>query len=109
MNIVKFAFCETPAIHHELIIIFTSATTLLCVLVNNKNWVDFLSWGLLYFLPTPTQIPVILGIFLNSYYDVRFNVLGTVYAAVGVLVTSVYQIVRLQVILKSLVFTLISP
>lgn len=37
-------------------------------------------------------IPVILGIFLNSYYDVRFNVLGTVYAAVGVLVTSVYQI-----------------
>ncbi len=40
------------------------------------------------------QIPVIFGIFLNSYYDVKFNVLGTMYAAAGVLVTSVYQIVR---------------
>lgn len=39
-----------------------------------------------------TVIPVMLGIFLNFYYDVHFNVLGTVYATVGVLVTSVYQI-----------------
>ena len=39
------------------------------------------------------QIPVILGVFLNSYYDVHFNVIGTVFAILGVLVTSVYQIV----------------
>ena len=43
------------------------------------------------------QIPVILGIFLNSYYDVRFNVLGTLFAGLGVLVTSVYQIVSYQI------------
>ena len=39
------------------------------------------------------QIPVLLGVFLNSYYDVHFNILGAVYALVGVLTTSVYQIV----------------
>ena len=40
------------------------------------------------------QIPVIFGIFLNSYYDVHFNFLGTLFAGLGVLVTSTYQIVR---------------
>ena len=39
------------------------------------------------------QIPIILGVFLNSYYDVKFNWLGTIYASVGVIVTSVYQVV----------------
>ena len=39
------------------------------------------------------QIPVVLGVFFNSYYDVRFNVLGTVYAGVGVCITALYQIV----------------
>lgn len=39
------------------------------------------------------QVPVVLGVFLNSYYDVHFNVLGSVFAALGVLVTSIYQIV----------------
>lgn len=39
-----------------------------------------------------TVIPVLFGIFLNSYYDVHFNILGSVYAALGVLVTSLYQI-----------------
>ena len=39
------------------------------------------------------QIPVVLGVFLNSCYDVHFNVLGTVFAILGVLVTSIYQIV----------------
>ncbi|CAI8002419.1 Solute carrier family 35 member E3, partial [Geodia barretti] len=38
------------------------------------------------------QIPVIFGIFLNSYYDVHFNFLGTLFAGLGVLVTSTYQI-----------------
>ena len=36
---------------------------------------------------------MILGVFLNSYYDVHFNVLGTIFAILGVLVTSLYQIV----------------
>ena len=42
---------------------------------------------------SPLQIPVILGIFFNSCYDVHFNILGTAYAAVGVVITSIYQIV----------------
>ena len=44
---------------------------------------------------------MILGIFLNSYYDVHFNVLGMLYATMGVLVTAVYQIVRMCNILSS--------
>lgn len=39
-----------------------------------------------------TVIPIILGVFLNSYYDVKFNWVGTIYASLGVLVTSVYQV-----------------
>lgn len=39
------------------------------------------------------QIPIILGVFLNSYYDVKFNWVGTIYASLGVIVTSVYQVV----------------
>lgn len=34
-----------------------------------------------------------LGVFLNSYYDIKFNIVGTIFAALGVLVTSVYQVV----------------
>uniref|UniRef100_A0A8D0G4T3 Solute carrier family 35 member E3 n=1 Tax=Sphenodon punctatus TaxID=8508 RepID=A0A8D0G4T3_SPHPU len=39
-----------------------------------------------------TLIPITLGVFLNSYYDVKFNFLGMVFAALGVLVTSLYQV-----------------
>uniref|UniRef100_A0A8V0YID7 Solute carrier family 35 member E3 n=1 Tax=Gallus gallus TaxID=9031 RepID=A0A8V0YID7_CHICK len=39
-----------------------------------------------------TLVPITLGVFLNSYYDVKFNVLGTVFATLGVLVTSLYQV-----------------
>lgn len=39
-----------------------------------------------------TVVPIIVGVFLNSYYDVRFNVPGTVFASLGVLVTSLYQV-----------------
>lgn len=39
------------------------------------------------------QIPITLGVILNSYYDVKFNFLGMVFAALGVLVTSLYQVV----------------
>lgn len=38
-------------------------------------------------------MPITLGVILNSYYDVRFNLLGTVFATLGVLVTSLYQVV----------------
>lgn len=39
------------------------------------------------------QVPITLGVILNSYYDVRFNLLGTAFATLGVLVTSLYQVV----------------
>ncbi|XP_049550969.1 solute carrier family 35 member E3 isoform X3 [Orcinus orca] len=39
-----------------------------------------------------TLIPITVGVILNSYYDVKFNFLGTVFAALGVLVTSLYQV-----------------
>ncbi|XP_065828817.1 solute carrier family 35 member E3-like [Oscarella lobularis] len=39
-----------------------------------------------------TIIPIFIGAFLNSYYDVMFNMRGTIYAGIGVLVTSLYQI-----------------
>ncbi|KAF7642845.1 hypothetical protein LDENG_00249620 [Lucifuga dentata] len=39
-----------------------------------------------------TLVPITLGVILNSYYDVQFNILGTVFACLGVLVTSMYQV-----------------
>ncbi|XP_071807532.1 solute carrier family 35 member E3-like isoform X2 [Asterias amurensis] len=39
-----------------------------------------------------TLIPITLGVITNSCYDVRFNVKGTMYAVLGVLVTSLYQV-----------------
>lgn len=39
------------------------------------------------------QLPVCIGVFVNSYYDVKFNIIGTIFAAAGVLVTSMYQVV----------------
>ncbi|XP_010768064.1 solute carrier family 35 member E3, partial [Notothenia coriiceps] len=39
-----------------------------------------------------TLVPITLGVILNSYFDVRFNMLGTVFATLGVLVTSLYQV-----------------
>ncbi|XP_072176965.1 solute carrier family 35 member E3-like isoform X1 [Diadema setosum] len=39
-----------------------------------------------------TLIPITIGVIVNSCYDVKFNVTGTIYAVVGVLVTSVYQV-----------------
>lgn len=40
-----------------------------------------------------TLIPIILGVIINFYYDIQFNIIGTVYATLGVLVTSLYQVV----------------
>nr|XP_002125793.1 solute carrier family 35 member E3-like [Ciona intestinalis] len=37
-------------------------------------------------------IPISIGIFINSYYDIKFNVVGTVFALTGVIVTSIYQV-----------------
>ncbi|MBN3298857.1 solute carrier family 35 member E3 [Amia ocellicauda] len=39
-----------------------------------------------------TMIPITLGVILNSYYDVKFNFLGMVFATLGVFVTSLYQV-----------------
>ncbi|XP_063404363.1 solute carrier family 35 member E3-like isoform X1 [Mytilus trossulus] len=39
-----------------------------------------------------TMIPIAIGVFLNSFYDVKFNLLGIIYASLGVFVTSLYQV-----------------
>ncbi|CAL7942666.1 unnamed protein product [Xylocopa violacea] len=39
-----------------------------------------------------TLIPIILGVIINFYYDIQFNIIGTLYATAGVLVTSLYQV-----------------
>lgn len=39
-----------------------------------------------------TMIPIAFGVFLNSYYDIKFNFLGTFFAMSGVFVTAMYQI-----------------
>lgn len=39
-----------------------------------------------------TLIPIVVGVILNFYYDIQFNILGTIYATLGVLVTSLYQV-----------------
>jgi hypothetical protein len=49
------------------------------------------------------QIPIAIGVFLNSYYDVKFNILGIIYASIGVLVTSLYQVVSRMFTYKSTV------
>ncbi|XP_002127564.2 solute carrier family 35 member E3 [Ciona intestinalis] len=39
-----------------------------------------------------TLIPITLGVFVNSYYDIKFSMIGSIYAVAGVMVTAVYQI-----------------
>ncbi|XP_055506804.1 solute carrier family 35 member E3 isoform X1 [Leucoraja erinacea] len=39
-----------------------------------------------------TLIPITLGVVLNSYFDVQFNFLGILFATLGILVTSLYQV-----------------
>lgn len=39
-----------------------------------------------------TLLPIMLGVFINSYYDLKFNIEGTVFAMCGVVVTAAYQI-----------------
>ena len=40
--------------------------------------------------------------FLNSYYDLKFNIIGIVFASTGVLVTSLYQVVSALLLLGSI-------
>ena len=37
-------------------------------------------------------VPIFMGIFLNSMYDIKFSPIGTFWALAGVLTTAVYQI-----------------
>ncbi|XP_076653321.1 solute carrier family 35 member E3-like [Halictus rubicundus] len=39
-----------------------------------------------------TLIPIVLGVIINFYYDIQFNIVGTIYATMGVFVTSLYQV-----------------
>ena len=48
------------------------------------------------------QIPIGIGVFLNSYYDLKFNIRGIVFASTGVLVTSLYQVVSVLLLLGSI-------
>jgi solute carrier family 35 protein E3 len=41
-----------------------------------------------------TMLPMILGIVVNSMYDLRFSSTGTFYALLAVVITSVYTVVR---------------
>lgn len=43
-----------------------------------------------------TLVPITVGVFINFYYDLQFSVLGTLYAALGVVVTSFYQVLVSQ-------------
>ena len=40
-----------------------------------------------------TLIPMILGITLNSWFDLRYSQIGTFYALSAVIVTAVYTVV----------------
>ncbi|CAL8324469.1 unnamed protein product [Lota lota] len=39
-----------------------------------------------------TLVPITVGVVLNSMYDISFNALGMTFAALGVVVTSLYQV-----------------
>ena len=39
------------------------------------------------------QVPICLGVFLNSCFDIKFNIDGIIYASAGVVVTAFYQVV----------------
>ncbi|XP_066601090.1 solute carrier family 35 member E3-like [Prorops nasuta] len=39
-----------------------------------------------------TLIPIIIGVIINFYYDLQFNIVGTIYAILAVIVTSSYQV-----------------
>ncbi|KAF7995082.1 hypothetical protein HCN44_004554 [Aphidius gifuensis] len=39
-----------------------------------------------------TLLPIIFGVIINFYYDIQFNITGTIYATLGVLITSLYQV-----------------
>jgi len=39
------------------------------------------------------QVPICLGVFLNSYFDLKFNIVGIMFASAGVIVTALYQVV----------------
>ncbi|XP_003701249.2 solute carrier family 35 member E3-like [Megachile rotundata] len=40
-----------------------------------------------------TLILIITGVVINFYYDIQFNISGTIYATLGVFLTSLYQVV----------------
>jgi solute carrier family 35 protein E3 len=39
-----------------------------------------------------TLVPICVGVFLNSYFDIKFNMTGIIYASCGVIVTALYQV-----------------
>lgn len=41
-----------------------------------------------------TLILITIGVVINFYYDIQCNIIGTVYASLGVFLTSLYQVVQ---------------
>lgn len=39
-----------------------------------------------------TLVPICVGVFLNSYFDIKFNIIGIIFASCGVFVTALYQV-----------------
>lgn len=58
-----------------------------------QNSCEFTPLYIMYSLLFNKKVPITLGVILNSYYDVKFNLLGMIFATLGVFVTSLYQVV----------------
>lgn len=62
-------------------------TTPCIIFIQTSFYARSFSWKVKF-----TLVPIAVGVFLNSCYDVQFNIVGIMYASIGVLVTSLYQV-----------------
>ena len=83
-----------------------------CVSINYYIWIYFKFCKMFHLtgLHSHTcssllQIPIIIGVFMNSFYDVKFNMMGIIYATLGVLVTSMYQVVSIDYSINIYIYT----
>ena len=61
--------------------------------VANRNYQYICLWLFVHDVCLFSQVPICLGVFLNSYFDLKFNIIGVVFASAGVIVTAIYQVV----------------
>lgn len=67
----------------------------LCKLMGQNSCDFFTPLYIIYSFLFNKKVPITLGVILNSYYDVKFNLLGMIFATLGVFVTSLYQVVSI--------------